>query len=53
MEKWIVWRLVFAKMGSYIEIETQWSFMDIMDANEVLDIKEDVQKALTPKPPDP
>lgn len=52
MEKWFIWRLVLAKMGTYTEIETQWSFLDIMEACEILDIKEDIQRALTPKLPD-
>jgi hypothetical protein len=36
-------------MGTYIEIETQWNFLDIMEANEVLDIKEDMHHVMTPK----
>ena len=39
-------------MATYVEIETQWSFMDIMDANEVLDIREDIERASIPKIPD-
>lgn len=38
-------------MGTYTEIETQWSFTDIMEANEVLEIKHDIEYVLTPKPP--
>lgn len=46
----IIWRLVLAKMGTYTEIETKWTFCDIMEANEILDIKEDIAQALMPKP---
>jgi len=47
----IIWRLVFAKMGTYTEIETEWSFLDIMEAHNVLDIKEDAQDLLMPEQP--
>ena len=33
-------------MGSYHEIETYWTFVDIMEANEVLDIKEDIERTM-------
>lgn len=45
----IIWRLVLAKMGTYTEIENHWSFCEIMEANEVLDIKEDISQAMMPK----
>lgn len=45
----IIWRCVFGKMGTYTEIENYWTFEDIMEANEVLDIKEDIERELSPK----
>jgi len=45
----LIWNIVLAKMGTYTEIETQWSFIDIMEANEVLEIKNDIEYILTPK----
>ncbi len=47
----LIWNLVVAKIGTYTEIETKWSFVDIMEATEVLEIKHDIEFILTPKPP--
>ena len=47
----LIWNLVLSKMGTYTEIETRWSFIDIMEATEVLEIKNDIEFILTPKPP--
>lgn len=47
----LIWNLVLAKMGTYTEIETNWSFIDIMEATEIIEIKNDIEKALTPKLP--
>jgi hypothetical protein len=39
-----VWRLILAEppLGSLVDIETKWSFKDLMDANEALDIREEM-----------
>jgi hypothetical protein len=39
-----VWRLILAEppLGSLVDIETRWSLKDLMDANEALDIREEM-----------
>ena len=49
IDSMIIWRIVLAKMATLNEIETTWSFDNIMDANEILDIKEDIEQASTPE----
>lgn len=51
LDKWIIYRLVFADLGSLNEIETKWTFKDIMEGNEILNIKEDIEFVSLPKPP--
>jgi hypothetical protein len=35
-----VWRLVIRKIATLQEIETHYSLIDLMDANEVLDLQD-------------
>ena len=43
LERWDVWRIV-DKMGvSLREIETEWSLTDVHDANQWLDVQQDIQ----------
>jgi hypothetical protein len=45
----LVWRLVLNKIATLDEIDNYWCFDDIIKANELLDIKDDVLQLLTPK----
>lgn len=44
---WEVWRLVHRGWATLQEIETHWSFADLMEANAVLDAVEDGEKRAT------
>jgi hypothetical protein len=41
-----VWRLILAEppLGTLVDIETRWSFKDLLDANEALDIREELME---------
>jgi hypothetical protein len=41
---WPVWRLVIARVATLTEIREHWSLIDVADANEVLDIKEELER---------
>lgn len=40
----MIWRPILAGIATLEEIERHWSFNDLLDAHEVLDIKEDVEE---------
>ena len=42
--EFLIWRPILAGLTTLQEIETHWSFADLLDAHEVLDIKEDVEE---------
>lgn len=37
-ETWPAWRLVVERVASLVEVQTQLSLVDVMDANDVLDL---------------
>jgi hypothetical protein len=36
----MIWRVVLSKIATLQEIETHWSLIDLLDANEVLDYRD-------------
>lgn len=40
----MIWRLVIAKVATLQEIETHYSLVDVLDANEALDIEQEAQR---------
>jgi len=40
---WDIWRIWLAGMASLEEIENKWSLCDLAEANEALDIKEEME----------
>lgn len=46
-ELWLVWRLVAAGVATLQEIDSHYSVTDVLDANEALDVWDD----LKPRPP--
>jgi|WetSurMetagenome_2_1015567.scaffolds.fasta_scaffold1353156_2 hypothetical protein len=42
MYEWPVWRLVIAGKATLHELETTWSLEDLMKANTVLDIQDEI-----------
>lgn len=45
--KWLVWRLVLEHVATLREIETYYDLLDVLDANEALDIKEEAERRAT------
>ena len=45
----LIWRLVLGKIATLSEIDNHWCFDDIMKANELLDLKDDVMLLSIPK----
>jgi len=41
-----VWRVVLSGKATLTEIETQWSLDDLMDANEALDVRAEIEAAV-------
>lgn len=42
---WPIWRLVRRGMATLREIDEHWSVEDVLDANETLDVSDDLQGA--------
>lgn len=42
--RWEVWRLVLAEppVASLYEIKTHWDILDLVEANEALDVREEM-----------
>lgn len=40
---WAIWRLVLKKIATLHEIETHYSYLDVILANEALDIEEEIE----------
>jgi len=43
MIDWAVWRVVLAQVATLREIEEHWTINDLADANEALDIKQELE----------
>lgn len=41
---WPVWRLVLEGFATLQEVETHYSLLDVFKANELLDLKRDVER---------
>ena len=39
-----MWRVWLTGLATLVEIETQWSLCDLADANEALDVKEELEQ---------
>jgi len=38
-----VWRIVLSGIATLTEIDTQWSMIDVIQANEMLDIRDELE----------
>lgn len=43
-----MWRLVIERVATLTEIETRWDIIDVLDANEACDLRDDAEAALAP-----
>lgn len=50
---WEVWRVWLSGMATLSEIEKEWTLCDLMDANEALDIKAEMEKEAAERLPKP
>jgi len=39
-----VWRVVLAKIATLSELDTHYSFMDLVHANDALDVQEEMER---------
>jgi hypothetical protein len=39
-----VWRIVLAGLATLREVEHDWSLIDVLEANEILDMKEELEE---------
>jgi hypothetical protein len=49
LEEFFLWRLVINQCATLQELDTHWSIDDVMRANAVLDVKEEIETAMMPK----
>lgn len=47
--EWRTWRPVHAGLASRVEVATQWSVDDVLDANAILDAFDDAEAAAAAK----
>lgn len=40
----MIWRLVLEKVATLAEIEQHWTLLDVGDANEALDLKDEQER---------
>ena len=40
----LIWRVVIAKIATLTELRTTWSFRDLIDANIILNLKEQMEQ---------
>ena len=41
-----MWRPILSKITTLQEVETHWCILDLQEANEALDLKEDAERIL-------
>jgi hypothetical protein len=46
---WSVWRVVKAKMGSLHEVNYRWTYEELIEANDVLDLDDEIRSFYTKK----
>ena len=49
--EWIVWRVVGNRIATLEEIDRHYDLIDLLDANETLDLFAEAERAAIPKPP--
>ena len=45
--RWLTWRLVLEGMATLQEVETYYDLVNVLDANEALDLKEEAEHRAT------
>jgi hypothetical protein len=45
IDEWPVWRIITAGMATLQEIDTHWTLIDVDNANDVLDLQQQLEEA--------
>jgi len=48
---WLIWRLVVNNVATLKEIETYYDLVDVFDAHDALDVKEELEHKSAKTPP--
>lgn len=52
LSEWELWKLVIKGIATWPELNSNaWTFDDVMKANDILDVKDAIESAFTPKIP--